>query len=168
MDDFYGGLHSDDCGATSAAFASALDPATRAPYDVEYRTIGEEDGAIRLVAARGRKLFDEAGRADGTSTDVTTLGVRRAGYGTVDTIAGTITIERDWTANGIESIAGELHCLEYGSYIEKFKRGETATMSDAHGPPLARDRQRAERDLRENEALLRAVFDAVPVGIVFA
>ena len=53
MADFYAGLHPDDCSATSEAFASALDPERRATYDVEYRTIGKEDGVIRWVAAKG-------------------------------------------------------------------------------------------------------------------
>ncbi|CAO4167431.1 PAS domain S-box protein [Methylorubrum extorquens] len=74
MADFYAGLHPDDREATSAAFASALDPVRRATYDVEYRTIGKEDGLVRWVAAKGRGLFDEAGhcvRAIGTAIDIT-------------------------------------------------------------------------------------------------
>lgn len=74
MDDFYAGLHPDDLEATSEAFASALDPARRATYDVQYRTIGKEDGRVRWVAAKGGGLFDEAGRcvrAIGTAIDIT-------------------------------------------------------------------------------------------------
>ncbi|GAC1499394.1 MAG: hypothetical protein NVS1B6_05450 [Steroidobacteraceae bacterium] len=74
MDDFYGGLHPDDRQRTSDAFALALDPAVRAPYDVQYRTVGKEDGRIRWVAAKGRGLFDADGRcfrAVGTAIDVT-------------------------------------------------------------------------------------------------
>ncbi|MER2264507.1 PAS domain-containing protein [Methylobacterium oxalidis] len=74
MADFYAGLHPEDLDATSAAFASALDPERRATYDVEYRTIGKEDGVVRWVAAKGRGLFDESGRcvrALGTAIDIT-------------------------------------------------------------------------------------------------
>ncbi|KQP60668.1 MULTISPECIES: PAS domain-containing protein [unclassified Methylobacterium] len=74
MDDFYGGLHAEDRDATVAAFASALDPLQRATYDVEYRTVGKEDGLVRWVAAKGRGLFDEGGRclrALGTAIDIT-------------------------------------------------------------------------------------------------
>ena len=74
MTDFYAGLHPDDREETSRAFASALDPALRATYDVEYRTIGKEDGVLRWVAARGRGLFDADGRcvrALGTAIDIT-------------------------------------------------------------------------------------------------
>ncbi len=74
MADFYAGLHPDDHDATAAAFASALDPMRRTTYDVEYRTIGKEDGVVRWVAAKGRGMFDETGRcvrALGTAIDIT-------------------------------------------------------------------------------------------------
>jgi len=54
-----------------------------------------------------------------------TLQVSRAGYGTIDTAAETITIERDWNAPGITSLAGVLQFRDYGSYIENLKRGNT-------------------------------------------
>jgi PAS domain S-box-containing protein len=71
--DFYNGLHPDDREHTTAAFAAAIDPARRAVYDVEYRTIGKEDGVIRWVAAKGRGIFDENGaciRVLGTAIDI--------------------------------------------------------------------------------------------------
>ena len=74
MADFYAGLHPDDRAATSLAFSSALDPMQRATYDVEYRTVGKEDGVVRWVAAKGRGMFDESGRcvrAIGTAIDIT-------------------------------------------------------------------------------------------------
>ncbi len=73
MADFYAGLHPDDAAATAAAFAAAIDPALRSTYDVEYRTIGKEDGVVRWVAARGKGLFDgnRCVRAIGTAIDIT-------------------------------------------------------------------------------------------------
>ena len=74
MDDFYSGLHPDDRDATSSVFARALNPDFRTTYDVQYRTIGKEDGRIRWVAAKGRGLFDGEGRcvrAVGTAIDIT-------------------------------------------------------------------------------------------------
>ena len=73
MADFYGGLHSDDKDATSAAFAAAIDPARRQTYDVEYRTVGKDDGVIRWVAAKGKGIFagDVCVRALGTAIDIT-------------------------------------------------------------------------------------------------
>jgi PAS domain S-box-containing protein len=64
-----------------------------------------------------------------------TLNVSRAGYGTIDPVAETITIERDWNAPGIKSLAGVLNFREYGSYIEDLKRGETVIFADADKDP---------------------------------
>jgi PAS domain S-box-containing protein len=74
MADFYQGLHPEDRERVTAAFATALDAGQRAIYDVEYRTIGREDGRTRWVAAKGRGLFDVDGRCVrviGTAIDIT-------------------------------------------------------------------------------------------------
>ncbi|SDQ82923.1 PAS domain S-box-containing protein [Pseudoxanthomonas sp. CF385] len=73
MADFYAGLHPEDLEKTSVAFAAAADPAQRALYDVEYRTVGKEDGVTRWVAAKGRGLFerDRCTRVVGVAIDVT-------------------------------------------------------------------------------------------------
>ncbi len=73
-EDFAKGVHPDDRAQVLPAFANAVDPAMRATYDVEYRTVGQEDGLIRWVAAKGRGIFDESGRCIrviGTAVDVT-------------------------------------------------------------------------------------------------
>jgi PAS domain S-box-containing protein len=74
MQDFYEGLHADDREATIAAFAAAADPAQRALYDVQYRTVGKEDGIARWVEAKGRGVFDAEGRClrvTGTAVQIT-------------------------------------------------------------------------------------------------
>jgi PAS domain S-box-containing protein len=74
MSDFYTGLHPEDRDATAAALGVATDPAVRGLYDVEYRTVGRDDGVVRWVAAKGRGLFDADGhcvRMVGTAIDVT-------------------------------------------------------------------------------------------------
>jgi PAS domain S-box-containing protein len=74
MADFYSGLHPADRERTNEAFDAALDPVRRALYDVEYRTVGKEDGLIRWVAAKGRGIFDTSGRCVrviGTAIDIT-------------------------------------------------------------------------------------------------
>jgi PAS domain S-box-containing protein len=74
MQDFYDGLLPEDREVTSEAYAAAADPERRALYDAEYRTVGKEDGVIRWVAAKGRGIFDGAGRClrvAGTAVDIT-------------------------------------------------------------------------------------------------
>ena len=73
-DDFYPCLHPDDRDRVTEAFTAALDPKQRALYDVEYRTIGKEDGVLRWVAAKGRGVYDgdRCVRVIGTAIDITT------------------------------------------------------------------------------------------------
>src|SRR5579859_604972 len=70
--DYPGGIHPDDREATMAAFAAACDPARRARYDVEYRTVGKEVGVIRWIASKGRALFegDRCVRVIGAAIDI--------------------------------------------------------------------------------------------------
>ncbi|NEX64815.1 hybrid sensor histidine kinase/response regulator [Noviherbaspirillum galbum] len=74
LDDFFRGLHPDDRPMVASAFAAACDPERREFYNIEYRTIGRDDGEVRWVAAKGRGLFDATGRcvrANGTAMDIT-------------------------------------------------------------------------------------------------
>ncbi|MFD0913885.1 PAS domain-containing hybrid sensor histidine kinase/response regulator [Methylophilus luteus] len=74
MKDYYDGLHPDDREHTVTAYSNATDPNMRTQYDVEYRTIGQEDQIIRWVAARGRGIFNEENqcvRVIGTAIDIT-------------------------------------------------------------------------------------------------
>ncbi len=67
-------VHSDDRGSVIAALEATRDPQTRAPYDIEYRTIGKSDGLTRWVSAKGRAVFNDSGdciRILGTAMDVT-------------------------------------------------------------------------------------------------
>ncbi len=59
------------------------------------------------------------------------LGVSRAGFGVVDPVAETITIERDWNAPGVRTLAGVLQFRDYGSYIEDLKQGDLVAFADA-------------------------------------
>jgi PAS domain S-box-containing protein len=64
-----------------------------------------------------------------------TLAISRAGYGVIDTVNETVTIERDWNAPGIRSLAGILQFRDYGSYIEDLKRGDTVIFANAETDP---------------------------------
>jgi PAS domain S-box-containing protein len=69
---FLAGLHPDDRARTDAAVQRALDPARREPYEVEYRTIGLQDGLERWIAATGHVFFagGAAVRFIGTVLDI--------------------------------------------------------------------------------------------------
>jgi len=176
MDDFYAGLHPEDREDTTQAFAAAIDPGARAIYDVEYRTVGKEDGVVRWVAAKGRGVFDASGkcvRASGTTLDIShrkqadlrrdtlvklhdalrqasdiattsyevgrilgeALGVCRVGYGTVDPRDDSFVVERDWNAEGVQSIAGKLNLRDFGSFVDDLKEGNFIEINDTRKDP---------------------------------
>src|SRR5918997_3669684 len=67
-------VHPDDRERTDRAVQRALDPESGGGYNVEYRTVGLQDGEVRWVASRGKAFFDEAGKAVrfiGTVLDIT-------------------------------------------------------------------------------------------------
>ncbi len=111
----------------------SFDITQRKTAETRSLTLLELDDRFRRLDSPGDLAFAAAetlGRA---------LNVSRAGYGTIDPVAETITIERDWNAPGITSLAGVLHFRDYGSYIEDLKRGETVVFADAELDPRTRD-----------------------------
>ena len=78
---FLAGLHPDDRERANAAVQRALRPGGSGLYELEFRTLGIEDGIERWVAANGRAIFEDgrAIRFVGTVIDITgrKLGERR-------------------------------------------------------------------------------------------
>lgn len=66
-----------------------------------------------------------------------TLGVSRVGYGTIDPVAETLHVERDWHAPGIESLAGTLNLRDYGGFIDDLKAGQIVSVDDVERDPRA-------------------------------
>ena len=69
---FLAGLHPEDREVTHAANQQALDPTGSGAYDIEYRTVGLEDGITRWIAAKGKCYFEngQAVRYIGTVLDI--------------------------------------------------------------------------------------------------
>jgi PAS domain S-box-containing protein len=59
-----------------------------------------------------------------------TLGVSRVGYGSIDPVAETLTVVRDWNAPGVETLAGALNLRDYGSFIDDLKAGKFIAIDD--------------------------------------
>lgn len=67
------------------------------------------------------------------------LNVSRVGYGVMDTVAETVTIERDYNAPGVKSIAGVIRFREFGDYIEDLARGDVVVFDDGGADPRVTD-----------------------------
>ena len=72
-DTFYPSLHPDDRQTTADAVTQAMNPAGSGEYDIEYRTIGLEDGVERWISAQGGSIFHDGRvvRFIGTVIDIT-------------------------------------------------------------------------------------------------
>lgn len=77
------------------------------------------------------------------------LGVSRVGYGTIDPVAETLTVTRDWNAPGVVSLAGTLNLRDYGSFIDDLKLGKFIAIEDVEHD--SRTRETAEA-LKERSA----------------
>src|SRR6201986_1836282 len=76
-------IHKDDRERVDAAVKKALDPKSGGEYDVRYRTIGADDGILRMVRFVGKTLFDEnniAVRFSGIAMDVSNEMTSREEY----------------------------------------------------------------------------------------
>ncbi|GJD58648.1 Blue-light-activated protein [Methylobacterium dankookense] len=64
-----------------------------------------------------------------------TLGLDRAGYGTVDGTLDTVEIERDWTAPGVASVAGRHRLSDYGEVRAGLAEGREVVIADVTVDP---------------------------------
>ncbi len=64
-----------------------------------------------------------------------TLGLDRAGYGTVDDALEHIEIERDWTAPGVASVAGRHRFEDYGEVRTGLEQGREVVIRDVTTDP---------------------------------
>ncbi|MBC9208713.1 PAS domain-containing protein [Roseomonas aerophila] len=116
-------------GTPGLMAGTSLDITQRKEAELRTQALLELDDRFRLLESPGDLAYAAAevlGKA---------LHVSRAGYGSVDPQAETITVERDWNAPGIKTIAGTLNFRDHGSYIEDLKRGETAIVTNAETDP---------------------------------
>jgi PAS domain S-box-containing protein len=145
---------------TLLSLARSARRARRRQYDARKRLEdirkGEERHAALLALGDRLRLMDDAAMMSFAAAEIlgTSLGVSRAGYGVIDPVAETITIERDWNQPGTQSLAGTLHFRDYGSYIEDLKRGTLVAIADA------REDDRTRANAATLEAIhARAVFN---------
>lgn len=58
------------------------------------------------------------------------LRVSRVGYGTIDPIAETLHVLREWNAPGVQPLAAKLDLRDYGSFIDDLKAGNFVSIND--------------------------------------
>ncbi|MGQ3000680.1 MAG: ATP-binding protein [Hydrogenophaga sp.] len=58
------------------------------------------------------------------------LKASRVGYGSIDNATETLTVDRDWAAPGVDSLAGTTRLRDYGAFIDSLKLGEFIAIAD--------------------------------------
>ncbi len=119
----------------------SFDITERKQADLRQRTLLELSDAIRdlhhpeEIAYAASEILGKA------------LQVSRIGYGIIDKANETITVERDWCAPGIATLAGTLDFRAYGSYVEDLKAGVTVAIADVDCDDRTRDTADALRGI---------------------
>ncbi|MDM0033435.1 ATP-binding protein [Variovorax sp. J22P271] len=106
-------------------------------YDVTER---KDADSLRLGLARLTDEFQELDKAEDFSFAACrvlgeTLGVSRVGYGTIDPATETLHVDRDWTSEGVDTLAGVTPLREYGSFIDSLKKNEFINIGDVREDP---------------------------------
>ncbi len=107
----------DNSGNCIRALGTIIDVTERKLADLRGEALVKLTDIIREYSAPSELSF-KACRLLGE-----TLGASRVGFGTVDPRTDDFTVERDWNAPGIESVAGVLNLREFGSFVDDLKSG---------------------------------------------
>lgn len=123
----------DDAGDVEGFYAVVRDITDRRDADLRRRVLVELNDEIRDLTDAGQIAHASA------RILANALSVSRVGYGVMDTRAETVTIDRDYNAPGVQSIAGIIHFRDFGSYIDNLSRGEVVVIDDAAMDPRVAD-----------------------------
>ena len=175
MADFYGGLHPEDREATSRAYDAATDPQIRALYDVEFRTVGKEDGVERWVAAKGRGVFDgdRCVRVIGTAIDVTPRKVAEARLrelnDTLEQRVASALAERKILADVVESTDAFIQVVDPAFRFLAINRASANEFERIYGvrPRVGDSMLQLLQDRPEHQGALRALWSRALAGEEF-
>ncbi|MET1110477.1 MAG: PAS domain S-box protein [Allosphingosinicella sp.] len=164
--DFPAGVHPDDRPPVAEAFAAARDPARRALYDVEYRTIGREDGLIRWVAAKGRGLFTPEGlctRVIGTAIDITARKADEVKLRHLNEQLEQRVVERTAERNRIWEMSHDLFAIMgFDGYLKAINPAWQATLGFDEATFLATDFTRQVHP--DDHEAVKAMMDSLAKG----
>ncbi len=114
----------DSTGAVTGIFTEGVDATERVQAEIRREALVRLTDTLRSATDRtaiGYAAAEVLGEV---------LGVSRVGYGTIDPLAETLHVDRDWIAPGVDSLAGITHLRDYGSFIDSLKNDEFIVIDD--------------------------------------
>ena len=123
VDLLYQPIHNDQ-GVVTGIFVGGYDATEHV------RTRANRDALVRLSDRIGDLADPDAIAFVAAEILGEVLRTSRVGYGTIDPVAETLRVRRDWNAPGVETLAGVLPLRDYGSFIDSLKRGEFVSIND--------------------------------------
>ncbi|APW35905.1 hybrid sensor histidine kinase/response regulator [Rhodoferax koreense] len=116
-------------GAVDGIFIEGVDVTSRVASDRLRERLASLADHLRDLSEPGEVVF-AASQALGEA-----LGASRVGYGRIDHDAETLHVERDWTAPGVESLAGVTRLRDYGAFIDSLKCDDFVAIGDVREDP---------------------------------
>lgn len=118
-----------ELGEVSGVFVEGIDVTERA------RAEGRREALVALTdhirdADRPEQVGSLATRTLGGA-----LNASRAGYAQLLGDGDLLQIESDWTAEGVESLVGELRLLDFGTFLHSLRQGEIVRIDDVSLDP---------------------------------
>lgn len=118
-----------ELGEVSGIFVEGIDVTDRARAEARREALVALTDHIR-DAERPEQVGSMATQTLGRALDAS-----RAGYAQIIDDGDLLRIESDWTADGVESLVGELRLLDYGSFLDSLRQGEIVCIDDVSLDP---------------------------------
>ncbi len=121
-----------ELGEVSGVFVEGIDVTERARAEARREALVSLTDHIR-DAERPEQVGAMATQTLGRALDAS-----RAGYAQIVDDGDLLRIESNWTAEGVESLVGELRLLDYGSFLDSLRQGEIVRIDDVSLDPRTR------------------------------
>jgi signal transduction histidine kinase/PAS domain-containing protein len=119
----------DTAGAVTGIFVEGLDVTERVAAETKRDALIAYTNELRVLG-NVQDISQASARILGE-----TLKACRAGYGTIDHDAETLTIACDWTHPGVHSLEGTLQLRDFGSFVDDHKRDAFVAIADVRADP---------------------------------
>ena len=151
----------DNSGKTKGIFVEGIDVTER--FIAEAR----RDGLARLNNEMGLSTTPVEIAFKAAQILGETLNVSRVGYGNIDPDAETLTVDQDWCAEGVQTLAGTLNLRDFGSFIDDLKLGKFTVINNVDEDPSTKIAAQALREYSAGSFVNAPIIEHGKLAAVF-